>query len=139
MNGFFEWNAAKFGLGVSDMDREHQELIDLMNKLHALYAAQAPATEQGKALTALLNFTVKHFTDEEAYMEKIKFPGLRVHQGVHKQLLERMNGFANNFKAQGKLGDDLFIFLRMWLSAHICGIDMKYSMHAIEQKKVMHG
>jgi hemerythrin-like metal-binding protein len=139
MSGFFEWNAAKFGLGVHDMDDEHQQLIDLMNKLHALYAAHAPASEQGQALTALLNFTGKHFKDEEAYMEKIKFPGLRVHQGVHRQLLERMNGFAQNFKTQGKLGDDLFVFLRMWLSAHICGIDMKYSMHATEHKQVAHG
>ncbi|MFM1887403.1 MAG: hypothetical protein RL026_2560 [Pseudomonadota bacterium] len=139
MSGFFEWNQAKFGLGVDDMDREHQELIVLMNRLHELYAAKASSTEQGKALTALLNCTVRHFQDEEAYMQKINFPGFRVHQGVHKQLLDRMNGFAQAFRTQGKLGDDLFVFLRMWLSAHICGIDMKYAVHAADQKRVVHG
>ena len=129
MSELFTWDAAKFSVKVPEMDREHQQIILLMNRLHDLYKSGAPASEQGKALTALAEYTVKHFSDEEAYMARINFPGLNVHKGVHKNLLERVGQFAAGFKASGKLGDDLFVFLKMWLSAHICGIDMKYGVH----------
>lgn len=52
-----------------------------------------------------------------------------MHQGVHKPLLERVGSFGKDFAAKGRFGDDLFVFRRMWLTAHICGIDMKYSAH----------
>ncbi len=130
MSDYFHWDAAKLSLDVAEMDREHQVLIGHMNTLHRLYESKAPAADQGKAFTTLADYTVKHFADEERYMEKVGYPGLRVHQGVHKNLLERVGTFGKDFKAKGKFGDDLFVFLRMWLTAHICGVDMKYSNHA---------
>jgi len=130
MAEIFTWDPAKYGLKVPEMDKEHQQIILLMNKLYTLYKAGAPSVEQGAALTALAEYTVKHFQDEEAYMAKINFPGLTVHKGVHKNLLDRVGQFAAGFKATGKLGDDLFVFLKMCLSAHICGIDMKYAAHS---------
>jgi hemerythrin len=129
VSDLFTWDPQKFSVHVDDMDREHQKIIVLMNRLHELYKQGAPATEQGKALTALAEYTVKHFADEEAYMGRIGYPGLLVHKGVHKHLLERVGQFVAAFKASGKLGDDLFAFLKMWLSAHICGVDMKYAHH----------
>jgi hemerythrin-like metal-binding protein len=129
MTDYFHWDPTKFNLDVPEMDQEHQILIQYMNRLHELYEQKAPAAEQGKALTVLAAYTVKHFADEEAYMARIGYPGLQVHQGTHKNLLYRVGTFAEAFKANGRLGDDLFVFLRMWLAAHICGTDMKYSAH----------
>ena len=33
------------------------------------------------------------------------------------------------FEASGVLSNDFFAFLKVWLKAHICGIDMKYGQH----------
>jgi len=33
-------------------------------------------------------------------------------------------------RAQHNLPDDLFVFFKMWLSAHIGGVDSKYARHA---------
>jgi len=132
MSDYFQWDPAKFSLDVAAMDREHQVLIGHMNTLHRLYVSNAPSPEQGKAFKTLADYTVKHFADEERYMEGIGYPGLRIHKGVHQNLLERVGHFGKAFAATGRFGDDLFVFLRMWLSAHICGVDMKYSAHAHE-------
>ena len=129
MGDYFEWNEAKLGLHIPEMDREHQMLISLMNKLHVLREKKAPATEVAAAIKALGDYTVKHFADEEAYLARIHYPGLGVHKGVHKQLLERFTGFQNAFQKDGKLTDDFFVFLKMWLNAHISSVDMKYSQH----------
>jgi hemerythrin-like metal-binding protein len=130
VDNFFEWDAGKFGLGVREMDTEHQKLIGLMNHLHRLYQAGAPRPEQAKALGELVNFTVRHFADEEAYMEKIGYPELRVHTGVHKNLLARVTEYNNEFQKTGKLTDAFFMFLKTWLKAHICGVDAKYGAHS---------
>lgn len=130
MGNFFEWDQAKYGLDVREMDAEHQKLISLMNGLHALHERKATAAELGKALGEFAAYTVKHFADEEAYMAKIGFPELRVHAGVHKSLLARVTEYADEFKRTGKLTDAFFMFLKTWLKAHICGVDTKYGQHA---------
>jgi hemerythrin-like metal-binding protein len=130
MSDLFEWDPARFGLDVPAMDREHQVLIARMNHLHELHVAGAKAQDVGAALEELLSLTTKHFADEEAYMARLGYPGARVHVGVHRQLLERLAGFAKDFRHQHHLTEEFFQFLKMWLSAHIRGIDRKYAEFA---------
>jgi hemerythrin-like metal-binding protein len=130
MPELFEWNAATYGLKVPEMDSEHQVLIGYMNRLYELHQKNAPTKELSTALDALVNYTVKHFADEEAYMAKLGFPGLKVHAGVHKQLLDRVGGHVATFRSEGKLTDAFFNLLTFWLKAHIRGIDTKYATHA---------
>jgi hemerythrin len=52
-----------------------------------------------------------------------------VHQGVHRNLLAKINSHALEFRNSGKFSDALFVFLHMWLRAHICGVDRKYADH----------
>ena len=132
--GFFEWDAAKLSLQIQEMDDEHKVLISLMNRLHALDERKASGTELVHALDELVAYTAKHFADEEKYMERVAYPGLRIHRGVHKQLLEKLAGFQTELRSTHKVSVDLFVFLKMWLSAHICGIDMKYAHHVRERK-----
>jgi hemerythrin len=129
MSNFFEWDSAKLALGVREMDLEHQTLIGMMNKLHALHQSNAATPVVAKALTEFANFTVKHFADEEAYMERIGYPELRIHAGVHKTLLARVTEFNLVFQRTGKLTDEFFMFLKTWLKAHICGVDARYAKH----------
>ncbi len=129
MGNFIEWDRDKLTTGVAAMDAEHQRLIGYMNTLYELHAANAPARAVGEALTTMANYTVKHFADEEAYMESIGFPQLHTHRIVHADLLRRVGEFAAEFSATGSLPKPLFPFLRMWLKGHICGIDVKYGRH----------
>jgi hemerythrin len=132
MDSFFEWDAGKYGLGVREMDGEHQRLVGLMNTLHRLYAAGAPRADQARALGELVAYTIRHFADEEVYMEKIGYPGLRVHAGVHRNLLSQVTEYSDGFQKTGKLTDPFLMFLKTWLKAHICGIDTRYSAYSRE-------
>jgi len=132
MSDYFQWDASKYGINVSTMDHEHEILIGHMNAVHALHVAQAPRNTVGAALDKLVAYTRKHFADEEAYMARIGYSDLRRHAGIHKQLLARINEFTAEFARSGALSDEFFVFLRMWLKAHICGIDVKYAHLAQE-------
>ena len=62
-------------------------------------------------------------------MESIGFPGLREHKYIHKSLLDQVTDHKLKFEASGVLSNEFFAFLKVWLKAHICGIDMKYGQH----------
>lgn len=113
---------------VDSMNDQHQILLTMMNELYDGTHAGMPRTETLDKLGKLFDYTVKHFEEEEAYMESIQFAGLKSHSLIHKNLIERLTNLATTFKNSTDecLSEDFFNFLKFWLSAHIKGIDVKY-------------
>ena len=127
--GFFQWDEA-YDTGVGAMNEEHKALIGFMNELYDQNAAgdKAKITD---AFQKLLDYTVKHFTDEENYMVSIKFPGLDNHKKLHENLLRDLKQHFEKFNSsQTKLEEPFFGFLKLWLVAHMRGIDIKYGVYA---------
>ena len=126
MEEFFSWED-RYDLGVPSMNDEHKVLIKKMNDLHTAVANNASSIQE--KLESLVEYTIKHFKDEEMYMESINYPGVDAHKLTHKKLLSDLAVFGESYKESNKIPDKLFPFLRLWLSSHICGIDMKYAKH----------
>ncbi len=129
MAELFTWDASKFGVNVASMDNEHKEIIRLMNHLYSLHTEKKPAGEVEKAINTLATYTVKHFKDEEDYFSKLPAyaDSVKTHIIIHQDLLKKFTVHAENFKKTQKLDDSFFQFLKMWLAAHIVGVDKKYS------------
>ena len=128
----FQWNE-KLSIGVQPMDQDHQQIIALMNSLDQAHEKKAGVAEIDRAFKTLANFTRKHFSDEEAYMEKIGYTGLQSHKMIHAKLLASMDEHYQKFRSSSQLDEQVFIFLRFWLKSHICGIDRKYAEMALSQ------
>ncbi|MFO0688056.1 MAG: bacteriohemerythrin [Myxococcota bacterium] len=127
---FVEWTT-RLSVGVEPMDAAHKRLIELMNRLHELCVDGEDRTEIRRALKALSDFTVRHFREEETYMESIRYPGLANHKHIHASLIKQLGEHASAFEAgTGPLPNGFFTFLEVWLTAHIMGIDGKYGEHA---------
>ena len=131
MSNFFEWNAEIYSVQVPAMDRGHQMIISCMNRLHTQNQAKAPVAQLTRIVDELVQVTVKHFNEEETYMASIGFPDLAKHKIIHKTLLGKVTEHKAQFDATGKLTDEFFAFLKVWLKAHICGIDIKYGRHRL--------
>jgi hemerythrin-like metal-binding protein len=129
MASFFEWDA-KYDLGVPAMDDEHRLIVDAMNQLHDLHTAKELGPRLLKVMQRLVHVTRSHFADEEAYMDRMGYPELRKHRHMHAQLLERLDQFEMEMRKSGVATEDLFNFLKMWLKAHICGIDTQYAKYS---------
>lgn len=111
------------------MNQEHQELIRLMNAVYDANAAGNGKTHIASALDSLVRCVVEHFASEEAHMESIGFSGLRSHKYIHKNLLDRVGKYVQDFKESQSdvLPEDFFEFLKFWLVSHIQGVDTKYA------------
>lgn len=132
---FIQWDS-RFDIGVNEMNGEHKEIMNLMNRLYELNEKRANKLELTVAIKNLAEYTVKHFKDEETYMASIKYPDLEKHKAIHQNLLNNLKLHQDKFeKGSGMVDNDFFAFLKLWLSAHIQGIDMKYGDYVRQHKK----
>lgn len=126
MAEFFKWEPGVLSVNVHEMDQEHQQLIKKMNALHEGFERKKDRSGLEPLLKDFVDYTLKHFADEEAYMDRVKFEGAATHKIIHQQLLNEVNKHVAEFEASGNLTDSFFRFLAVWLTSHIKGIDAKY-------------
>jgi hemerythrin len=123
---YFKWDEKKLSTHVDSMDKEHKKLIEMMNRLHQRYHANAPVEELKKIMNELGNWTETHFAHEEDFFDQLPYTQATAHKLIHKGLLTKFSRYNKEFQRKGKLPEDFFIFLKSWLTAHIAGIDTKY-------------
>ncbi len=83
--GYIEWTQ-DLSVGVPELDAQHQRWIGMINELHDTLLhgdAEDLVAITGRMLRAMGEYVEEHFRTEEAYMEKIGFPGLDAHREVH--------------------------------------------------------
>ena len=131
MQNFFKWKDS-YDLGVHDMNEEHKVLISIMNKLFRYWEEGKEFEVLRDTIDELGSYTLKHFEDEERYMESLDYPDLKVHKIIHQDLLKKFKKYQEEFQTSGEISEKFFDFLKLWLSAHIQGIDMKYARHSKE-------
>ncbi|MCB0996729.1 MAG: hemerythrin family protein [Acidimicrobiales bacterium] len=125
---FLDWTT-QYDLGVTSMDAQHKALVASMNALHARAEAGAPGDELLRLVDSLADLTQRHFAAEEEHMERIGFPGLTSHKGIHVTLLDKLATHRADVAAKGAPDEKFFAFRRFWLTSHITGIDTKYAEH----------
>jgi hemerythrin len=131
---YFEW-IKDFATGSGEMDSEHKQLINIMNKLYDQNQSKLPYGTLRQTLIELGDYTKKHFSEEETYMATIKFPKLDIHKRIHADLLAKFTEHFNAAEQTKTINEGLFKFLQVWLSAHIRGIDKQYGEHTGALKK----
>ncbi len=112
-------------LGVDEIDDQHIHLVDMANNLLLVIKLKKPQKEIKKLITELREYTVIHFNDEEAYMEKIGFPELEEHRKEHQKLTERVKTYQKTLYHQYEIDPhEVLAFLKTWLLDHILSMDM---------------
>ena len=122
----FIWDR-NFITGLSDVDRQHHELVDLFNELnHSLFHGSDTGTAELEAIfQRLLAYAAMHFADEEALMNGA---GLDVrhqqsHQHLHQQFVEQVRSMWALRHTLRQPAETIMGFLTAWLGLHILGVD----------------
>lgn len=130
-----EWSDT-LDVGVTSMNHQHQKLLDLMNRLYEGKTNGAPFDSLIPILSELKSYTIEHFQEEEKFMESINYSGIASHKIIHQQLLSKFGEQENLILDTRTFPDSFFSFLKVWLSAHIQGIDMKYGLESQSKQAV---
>lgn len=116
-------------IGISEIDQEHMKLFRLINE--AEESMKSTSTNKVKLANYLLdglkNYTLTHFSHEEAYMEKIHDPELARQKKEHTAFIDKINSYSlKNCTEENaeQVIQEIMSFLVRWLYRHILGSDI---------------
>lgn len=83
------WNE-RFNIGVENVDKAHQKLFSIVRKLMNLIEDE----EKGRwgcaeGIKYFKSYTLKHFAEEEKYMQTIDYAGYAVHKQLHDVMRDK--------------------------------------------------
>lgn len=116
--------------GVDLIDQEHRHLFHILADLNELRGEEFLHDKYDAivdVLEEMKDYTVKHFQDEERYMESIRYEGLEVQRTVHQSFIDKMEdiNLEDVDENQQEYIDELIDFLANWLINHIMKMDQK--------------
>ncbi len=117
----------EMSVGLPHMDKDHQDLLDIINKLSAELHTGGAGRIIGDTLLELLHYTETHFRREERMLEEHGFPGLGAHRAEHQRMTKRLAEFERMYSEEDvALSQDVLRFLQNWFKHHILGLDQEY-------------
>ena len=125
-----EWdNSLK--LGVAVVDRQHERLIGIINRLHEAMMEGRGTDVISEILDELIIYTATHFSMEEKYFAQFEYPDAEEHKREHDALIEKVSAFASDFdkaarSSRSALATELLQFLQIWWRYHMMETDSKF-------------
>lgn len=83
----------EYNIGVEIIDKEHQRLFKIINKLFMVDGEEEEEKSRWACQEGIKYFkghALKHFVDEEKYMESIGYEGLKRHRHIHRNFRENI-------------------------------------------------
>jgi hemerythrin len=118
--------------GVEAIDTQHKQLINALNDLiDACFSGQGHA-QLDPTIQFLVDYTSKHFGDEEKLQQQCGYPGYLHHKKLHEAFKATVGELAERLK-MGKvtaaLVREVNSSIGFWLINHIKGEDKKIAAH----------
>lgn len=124
-----EWDAS-FNTGIVEIDNQHRQLVDMLNRLNGAMAHGEGASVLGNIFDELKAYTISHFGTEEKLFDETGYPGAEQHKQIHANLLEKVIELESDFKSgRVTMSREILMLLKDWLQNHIKGVDMEYVDH----------
>ena len=124
-----EWRD-EFSVGVPDVDHEHQELIGLINELHAAISSSDKAYSVLDFLGEIYAHVSAHFALEEKIMRERKYDHYAEHKADHEDLLDELRDMMDDYEENAGFSDDEFaLAVGKWFSEHFRTRDARLHKH----------
>ena len=110
----------QFEIGVAIIDDQHREWIARVIKLGGAIGKRKSAVEMAAALKYVVAYTQTHFAQEEAYMQKIFYPGLESQKKLHRAFEKYITEVLVDLKiGKAVLPAQLYESMSNWIVQHI--------------------
>lgn len=110
-------------VGAEELDSDHQELIELLNRLDGEVGSSAGHDAISRTLDEFIARIETHFRREEEIMAQEAYPEAEHHVKLHQALAEEIQEFKTDFAAGMEIGPEITEFIKRWLISHIMESD----------------
>ena len=117
-----------YELGNNFVDSQHKRLFELVGNIGKTCLEGGDINSLSETLDFLLQYTVQHFSDEEALQLECDFPEYEYHKNLHDEFEASVIEKVSEFKKSGstdELIETVNDFIITWLVNHILKEDMK--------------
>lgn len=116
----------EFCVGVAEVDYEHQELIEQINKLYRSFEQGITRVQTVAALGDIYAQIAAHFALEEKVMSKMRYRAYAEHKTDHEALLDDLRDIMDEVEDDGEFDERrLSVDLDRWFSEHFRVHDAK--------------
>lgn len=119
-----KWTA-DLSIGIELIDAQHKRIVDYINQLN-----EARQTGEKKAvglvLEGLADYTLSHFSFEEAAMKAARFAGLAQHRRGHERFARQLAEYGHRYALGEEVAAEVLDTLNKWLLNHIKREDRDY-------------
>ena len=116
--------------GINMIDEEHKQLFKYADEAYELLHDDFIPDKYDRIdsiLEKLRDYTVKHFADEEQYMESINYKKIFTQKVQHQEFIEKLDEFMEQHNDEVEDQDEqitgILKYLTEWLINHILYVD----------------
>lgn len=117
-------------IGIAMIDEEHKQLFKYADEAYELLHEEFTPDKYDRIdiiLENLRNYTVKHFSDEEQYMESINYKKIFTQKVQHQEFIHKLDEFMEHHNDEVEDQDEQILgilkYLTKWLVNHILYVD----------------
>lgn len=121
------WNDS-MSVGLTDIDRQHQQLIAHVNQLTQAMNQGRGRAEIEQTLEFLSRYATEHFAAEERYFDKYRCPAAQANRLAHARFVTTFQALRDRAQKEGATASlvlDVKRDLADWLANHILTIDVQ--------------
>ncbi|MBQ9120317.1 MAG: bacteriohemerythrin [Lachnospiraceae bacterium] len=118
----------KYLTGIEVIDNEHRQLFAIISEINDVLHAEHLHDKYDPIMVIirkLRDYTIFHFQDEEAYMERIGYAGLPAQKLAHTGFIDKLNelNYEDIDDHQDAYLEEFLNYLLSWLINHILKMD----------------
>ena len=117
-----------YRIGIDLIDRQHEELFRATDTLVRAIEANADKQTFRQTITFLMDYTFRHFHDEEAYQASIHYSGMEDHKKAHRKFTGIILDYERRLVESDfdiRIVKDLAGTLTAWLIYHVADADQR--------------
>lgn len=115
----------QYSTGVWWQDKQHKELFVRLGKVLDAMERNRVKEEIHALFEFLESYTIRHFTSEEASMEKAGYSGRRAHTAEHRKFMQELAALKTEFEDDATLALVIKVQRQLvdWFVNHIGNMD----------------
>ena len=125
----------EFGVGYEELDAQHKYMFGLINELFAAIREGHEAEKVKQIIDGAVDYSRRHFADEERIMLQCGFPQFSSHKQIHDHYSQKINELMTDYRGRfGGVSSELLQFLKAWWLSHILKMDKEYAPHLAKEQ-----
>ena len=131
----FSWKD-QYATGNKQIDEQHKQLFKAVNDLISACSSGQGHDKLDPTCKFLVDYTVKHFADEEKLQQQYQYPDYNNHKKLHENFKKTALELTTQLKEQGAstvLVGKVNSTIGNWLINHIQKEDKKVAAHILSK------